>query len=139
MVHEPRPHRLLQAISFLPDREFRRCVERYQGDLRLRGFSCWDQYLAMAFAQMTYRESLRDIEAYVFDAGQARFRGKVARSTLAEIPRFSLTSSDSVVRVTPRAAAARVMVKPKGSIHWRSTKHQGAGGSSSAWFSLHQW
>ena len=52
-----------QLISFLPDREFRRCVERYQGDLRLRGFSCWDQYLAMAFAQLTYRESLRDIEA----------------------------------------------------------------------------
>jgi hypothetical protein len=52
-----------QLISFLPDREFRRCVQRYQGDLRLRGFTCWDQYLAMAFAQLTYRESLRDIEA----------------------------------------------------------------------------
>ena len=52
-----------QLISFLPDREFRRCVERYQGDIRLRGFSCWDQYLAMAFAQLSYRESLRDIEA----------------------------------------------------------------------------
>jgi hypothetical protein len=51
-----------QLISFLPDREFRRCVERYQGDSRLRGFSCWDQYLSMAFAQLTYRESLRDIE-----------------------------------------------------------------------------
>jgi hypothetical protein len=45
----------LQLISFLPDREFRRCVERYQGDSRLRGFSCWDQYLSMAFAQLTYR------------------------------------------------------------------------------------
>jgi hypothetical protein len=52
-----------QLISFLPDREFRRCVERYQSDIRPRGFSCWDQYLAMAFAQLTYRESLRDIEA----------------------------------------------------------------------------
>jgi Domain of unknown function (DUF4372) len=52
-----------QLISFLPDREFRRCVERYQGDLRLRGLTCWDQYLAMAFAQLTYRESPRDIEA----------------------------------------------------------------------------
>jgi aminoglycoside phosphotransferase family enzyme len=52
-----------QLISFLPDREFRRCVERYHGDLRLRDFSCWNQYLAMAFAQLTYRESLRDIEA----------------------------------------------------------------------------
>lgn len=52
-----------QLISFLPDREFRRCVEHYQGDIRLRGFSCWDQYLVLAFAQLTYRESLRDIEA----------------------------------------------------------------------------
>jgi hypothetical protein len=54
-----------QLISFLPDREFRRCVARYQGDRRLREFSCWNQYLAMAFAQLTYRESLRDIEAAV--------------------------------------------------------------------------
>jgi len=77
-----------QLISFLPDRKFRRCVERYQGDIRLRGFSCWDQYLAMAFAQLTYRESLRDIEACLrsmqgklYDLG---FRGKVARATLAD-------------------------------------------------------
>jgi hypothetical protein len=76
-----------QLISFLPDREFRRCVERYQGDLRLRGFTCWDQYLAMAFAQLTYRESLRDIEARLGSLQgklyHLGFRGKVARSTLA--------------------------------------------------------
>jgi hypothetical protein len=52
-----------QLIAFLPDREFRRCVARYDGDARLRDFSCWDRYLTMAFAQLTYRESLRDIEA----------------------------------------------------------------------------
>ena len=77
-----------QLISFLPDREFRRCVERYQGDVRLRGFSCWDQYLAMAFAQLTYRESLRDIEACLRSMQgklyHLGFRGKVARSTLAD-------------------------------------------------------
>jgi hypothetical protein len=77
-----------QLISFLPDREFRRCVERYQGDLRLRGFSCWDQYLAMAFAQLTYRESLRDIEVCLRSMQgklyHLGFRGKVARSTLAD-------------------------------------------------------
>jgi hypothetical protein len=77
-----------QLISFLPDREFRRCVERYQGDIRLRGFSCWDQYLAMAFAQLTYRESLRDIEACLRSMQSKLyhlgFRGKVARSTLAD-------------------------------------------------------
>ena len=42
-----------QLISCLPDREFRRCVERYRGDSRLRGLSCWEQFLAMAFAQLT--------------------------------------------------------------------------------------
>jgi hypothetical protein len=77
-----------QLISFLPDREFRRCVERYQGDIRLRGFSCWDQYLAMAFAQLTYRESLRDIEACLRSMQgklyHLGFRSKVARSTLAD-------------------------------------------------------
>ena len=40
-----------QLISFLPDREFRRCVSRYDGDRRWRGFSCWDQFLCMAFSQ----------------------------------------------------------------------------------------
>src|SRR6202158_2893744 len=77
-----------QLISFLPDREFRRCVERYRGAIRLRVFSCWDQYLAMAFAQLTYRESLRDIEACLRSIQgklyQLGFRGKVARSTLAD-------------------------------------------------------
>jgi len=77
-----------QLISFLPDREFRRCVARYQGNACLRSLSCWDQYLAMAFAQLTYRESLRDIEACLRALGAKRyhmgFRGKVARSTLAD-------------------------------------------------------
>ena len=75
-----------QLISFLPDREFRRLVARYRGDSRLRGLSCWEQFLAMAFAQLTYRESLRDIEACLHALGAKRyhlgFRRMVARSTL---------------------------------------------------------
>jgi hypothetical protein len=75
-------------LSFLPDREFRRCVARYGGDARLRGFSCWDQYLSMAFAQLTYRDSLRDIEACLRSLGgklyHMGFRSRVARSTLAD-------------------------------------------------------
>ena len=75
-------------MSFLPDREFRRCVTRYGGDARPRGFSCWDQYLAMAFAQLTYRDSLRDIEACLRSLGgklyHMGFRGRVARSKLAD-------------------------------------------------------
>jgi len=77
-----------QLISFLPDREFRRCVARYQGDTRLRGFSCWDQFLCIAFAQLTYRESLRDIEACLRASASKLFhmgiRGRVSRSTLAD-------------------------------------------------------
>ena len=77
-----------QLIAFLPDRDFRRCVARYDGDAGLRDFSCWDQYLTMAFAQLTYRESLRDIEACLRAVGaklyHMGFQGKVARSTLAD-------------------------------------------------------
>jgi len=77
-----------QLIGFLPDRDFRRCVARYGGDSRLREFSCWDQYLTMAFAQLTYRESLRDIEACLRSMRgklyHMGFRGTVARATLAD-------------------------------------------------------
>lgn len=52
-----------QLISLAPHQAFARCVERYKGNARLRRFSCWDQFLVMAFAQLTYRESLRDIAA----------------------------------------------------------------------------
>jgi hypothetical protein len=75
-------------LSFLPDREFRRCVARYGGDVRPRGFSCWDQYLSMAFAQLTYREGLRDIEACLRSLGaklyHMGFHNRVSRSTLAD-------------------------------------------------------
>jgi hypothetical protein len=77
-----------QLIGFLPDREFRRCVHRYDGDRHLREFSCWDQYLTMAFAQLTYRESLRDIEACLRSLHgklyHMGFHGRVARSTVAD-------------------------------------------------------
>ena len=51
-----------QLMDFLPRYEFNQCVSRYQGNYRLRKFSCLDQFLCMAFAQLTYRESLRDIQ-----------------------------------------------------------------------------
>jgi transposase len=77
-----------ELIAHLPHKEFQKCVTRYDGDHHRRSFSCWDQYLAMAFAQFTYRESLRDIEACL-GAMQGKlyhlgFRGKVARSMLAD-------------------------------------------------------
>ena len=51
-----------QLMDFLPRHAFRQCVNRYQGNYRIRSFSCYDQLLCMAFAQLTFRESLRDIE-----------------------------------------------------------------------------
>jgi hypothetical protein len=77
-----------QLIQHLPEKEFQKCVARHHGDSNFRGFSCWDQLLAMAFAQLTYRESLRDIESCL-RALQSKlyhmgFRGKVSRSTLAD-------------------------------------------------------
>ena len=77
-----------QLIEHLPHKEFQKCVTRYGGAYYLKGFSCWDQFLCMAFAQLTYRESLRDIEACLRSMSgklyHMGFRGKVARSTLAD-------------------------------------------------------
>ncbi len=75
-------------MDHLPSYEFQKCVARYRGDTHGRGFSCRDQYLAMVFAQLTYRESLRDIEACLRSMSgklyHMGFRGKVARTTLAD-------------------------------------------------------
>ena len=77
-----------QLIAYLSHSEFQKCVARYGGDRHHRSLSCWDQYLAMAFAQLTYRESLRDIEACLRSLGgklyHMGFRSKVPRSTLAD-------------------------------------------------------
>ena len=76
-----------QLIDFLPGYDFQQCVQRYRGNYKIKTFSCWDQFLCMAFAQLTYRESLRDIEACLRSAQHKLyhmgFRGKVSRNTLA--------------------------------------------------------
>lgn len=77
-----------QLIDFIPSSyEFRRCVERYQGNYKIQSFSCWDQFLTMAFAQLTYRESLRDIEACLRAAPAKLYhmgiRSQISRNTLA--------------------------------------------------------
>lgn len=77
-----------QLMEFLPRHEFAKCVARYRGNHRARRFRCWDQFLVMAFAQLTFRESLRDIETCLRAMPQklyhAGIKGTVARSTLAE-------------------------------------------------------
>ena len=57
-----------QVMAHLPMKPFRRCVQRYQGNRYIKSFTCLDQFLCMAFAQLTCRESLRDIEVYVLVA-----------------------------------------------------------------------
>ena len=58
-----------QVMEWVHPEQFRRCVNRYQGNYRVRNFSCWDQFLAMSFAQLTYRDSLADIEVCLRRAG----------------------------------------------------------------------
>src|SRR5713226_10520533 len=80
-----------QLMDHLPPYEFHKCVERYHGNYKLRGFSCLDQFLCLAFAQLTFRESLRDIEtclrAVPSKLYHAGFRGTISRSTLADANR----------------------------------------------------
>ena len=76
-----------QILEFMPKHNFRQCVDRYNGNHRTRSFKCYDQFLCMAFAQLTYRESLRDIECCLRAVGKKLYhmgiRGKISRSTLA--------------------------------------------------------
>jgi len=77
-----------QIMEFLPKHQFHRCVQRYKGNHRVRSFTCYDQFLSMAFAQLTYRESLRDIECCLRAMKEKLYhmgiKGKVSRSTLAD-------------------------------------------------------
>ena len=79
---------LAQLMEFFPCHEFDVCVGRYAGDRRPRGFSCRDQFLCLAFGQLTFRESLRDIETCLRAMPEklyhAGFRGRVSKSTLAD-------------------------------------------------------
>lgn len=77
-----------QVLSFLSHKKFHQCVNRYGGNYRTRSFTCYDQLLCMAFAQLTYRESLRDIECCLRAVREKLYhmgiRGRVSRSTLAD-------------------------------------------------------
>jgi hypothetical protein len=77
-----------QVMEFLPLYEFRKCVARYQGDHRIKNFSCMDQFLCMSFAQLTYRESLRDIQSCLRFMRPKLYHmgihGSISKSTLAD-------------------------------------------------------
>ena len=107
--------------AFLSHNEFNRCVARYGGNKSVRSFSCWDQFLTMAFAQLTYRESLRDIEVCLAAqrhklyhsrlqwASQTFHAGRRQRETrLAHLPRFRAESdSDSTTPLCSFRVGAR--------------------------------
>jgi transposase len=89
-MHTERPI-FSQVLDLIHGEQFRRCVNRYRGNQRVRNFSCWDQFLAMSFAQLTYRDSLADIEVclrsqqnHLYRLG---FRSPLAHSTLADANR----------------------------------------------------
>ncbi len=76
-----------QLMDFITTHEFNQCVKRYNGNYKIKNFTCWEQFLCMAFAQLTYRESLRDIQACLRAANKKLYhmgiRSKVSRNTLA--------------------------------------------------------
>jgi hypothetical protein len=76
-----------QIMDYFPSHQFRKCIKRYQGNYKMQKFSCYDQFLCMAFAQLTFRESLRDIEACLRSRKEKLYhlgiRANISKSTLA--------------------------------------------------------
>ena len=88
VIDERRTNGVFPIDGACPHRRFQELRRRYDGHYKVQNFSCWDQYLAMAFAQLTYREGLRDIEACLKSQQQKLYHmgfwSRVCRSTLAD-------------------------------------------------------
>ena len=101
-----------QVMEWIHPEQFRRCVQRYHGNVRVRNFPCWDQFLAMSFAQITYRDSLADIEVCLRSRPEQLyhmgFRSTVAHSTLADANGSRARFSGLEESVVP-AASVRVV------------------------------
>ena len=97
-----------QLIDNLPQKEFQKCVARYRGDRYAKNFSCWDQYLAMAFAQLTYRESLRDIETCLGAVG-----GKLYHIDFERLFVLTLSAAFFVVRTKSNVLLQRRYSHPQ--------------------------
>ena len=80
---------LSQVMEFVPYHQFNECVKKYKGHYRVRSFTCWEQFLSMAFGQLTYRESLRDVVVCLRVQNQKLyhlgFRSQISRPTLARM------------------------------------------------------
>ena len=86
-----------QILDFIPRHQFRACVNRYKGNYRIKSFSCFDQYLTMAFAQLTYRERLRDIETCLIALDEKLYRCGLLSGT----DPLQLLHNSFTPRVTP--------------------------------------
>ena len=77
-----------QIMNYIPKHSFRKNVNQYKGNYKVKSFSCWEQFLVMSFAQLTYRESLRDIESCLRAMNKKLYHmgisSKISRSTLAK-------------------------------------------------------
>jgi hypothetical protein len=104
-----------QLMTHVPQTTFQRCVARYRGDYKASRFSCWDQFLCMAFAQLTYRESLRDIEACLRAVQPKLYhvgiRARVARATLAYANETRVRGVNYFCRSTTTISAGEGLAK----------------------------
>jgi len=128
-----------QLMDYLPTYEFEKCVNRYSGDYRSRSLSCRDQFLAMAFAQLTYRESLRDIETCLRSIGSKLyhmgFRSTIARSTLADANEsrdWRTCDRDQSLRIVRKDARFRSLVCVHPLLSLLRRAHQRKGTSDNA-------
>jgi Domain of unknown function (DUF4372) len=100
-----------QVIEHLPHKEFQKCVARYGGDRYSKNFSCWDQYLAMAFAQLTYRESLHRLRAAVRADAQLGFLRGAHNHNRTQGPLPSATNAPILLSPAPRFCLIWTAVK----------------------------
>jgi hypothetical protein len=113
-----------EPMSHVSPREFQTRVDRYDGDYKASRFSCWDQYLCRAFAQLTCRESLRDIEACLRALQPKLYhvgiRTRVARSTLADA---NETRDWRIYRTTSRCLRLRSRISTRRAGKWSSSSN----------------
>lgn len=94
-----------QLMDFLPRNEFNKCVERHHGNHKVQSFSCWSQFLCMAFAQLTYRESLRDIETCL-----CTMRNKLYHMGIQGVARNTLANANKVRNWQIYADFAQILI-----------------------------
>lgn len=94
-----------QLMDFITTHEFNQCVKRYNGNYKIKNFTCWEQFLCMAFAQLTYRESLRDIQACLRAANKKLYHMGIRSDTVKSFLQILLRALFSMVSMVINYAA----------------------------------